>query len=161
MATIAAVVATYNRPDLLTKRALASIAEQSRPPDLLIVVDDSDFDVRPKTKATVETFEASSLRVIYLENRRTPGASGAWNTGLYELQRIAPTSFVAILDDDDMWDPQYLERCETEAVSRNMDMVATGIVFNRSGGEEPLLLRSPETLKGRRSSGTQSSHTRL
>ena len=147
MSTIAAVVATYNRPGLLARRALASIAGQSRPPDLLIVVDDSDFDVRPKIKAAVEAFEASSFRVIYLENRRTPGASGAWNTGLYELQRIAPTSFVAILDDDDMWEPSYLKRCEIEASTRSLDMVATGIVFNRTLEDHTILLRSPESLE--------------
>ena len=84
--------------------------------------------------------------MIYLENRRTPGASGAWNTALCELRRIAPSSFVAILDDDDMWEPSYLKRCEIEASTRSLDMVATGIVFNRSRGEESLLLRSPESL---------------
>jgi len=45
---IAAVVATHNRADLLAERALASVAGQSRRPDFLIVVDDSDEDKRPR-----------------------------------------------------------------------------------------------------------------
>jgi len=146
MPTIATVVATYNRPGLLAKRALKSIASQSRPSDILIVVDDSDSEIRRLNRRVVDEFEGGDIQVIYLENRRTPGASGAWNTALRELQRIAPSSFVAILDDDDMWEPNYLERCKNEAVTRNLDMVATGIVFNRSGEEESLLLRSPESL---------------
>ena len=146
MSTIAAVVATYNRPGLLASRALTSISNQSRPPDTLIVVDDSDYDIRPLNRRVVDEFESGSIQVIYIENRRTPGASGAWNTALYELRRIAPSSFVAILDDDDMWEPDYVERCENEAVLRDLDMMAAGIVFNRSGGEESLLLRSPDRL---------------
>ena len=147
MSTIAAVVATYNRPGLLAKRALKSIAEQSHPPDILIVVDDSDYNIRRLNRRIVDEFESGGIQVIYIENRRTPGASGAWNTALHELQRIAPASFVAILDDDDMWEPHYLERCENEAELRNLDMVATGIVFNRSVEKESLLLRSPESLE--------------
>ena len=46
MLTIAAVIATYNRPELLTKRALASVAAQTRLPDCVIVVDDSHADIR-------------------------------------------------------------------------------------------------------------------
>ena len=147
MPSIAAIVATYNRPGLLASRALISIASQSRPLDTLIVVDDSDHDIRPLNRRVVDEFESGSTQVIYIENRRTPGASGAWNTTLYELHRIAPSSYVAILDDDDMWEPNYLERCEIEASTRNLDMVAAGIVFNRSEGQNSILLRSPESLE--------------
>ena len=146
MPSVAAVVATYNRPGLLARRALASIAEQTRLPDILMVVDDSDADIRPANRAVVDGFARADVQVIYFENRRTPGASGAWNTALYELWRISPSSFVAVLDDDDMWEPTYLERCEQEALTRNLDMVASGIVFNLSGERDPLLLRSPESL---------------
>ena len=86
------------------------------------------------------------VQVIYLENQRTPGASGAWNTALHEIGRVAPSTFAAILDDDDMWEPEYLERCEKEAQARNLDMVAAGIVYNHSGDEESVLLRSQMAL---------------
>ena len=146
MSSLATVVATYNRPGLLARRALASIANQTRLPDILIVVDDSTADIRPSNKAVVDRVRCEDVEVIYLENRRTSGASGAWNTAFYELQRIEPSSFVAILDDDDMWERDYLERCEKEASARNLDMVASGIVFNRSGEQDSILLRSPESL---------------
>jgi len=45
---IAAVIATRNRADLLADRALASVAGQVRPPDFLIVADDSDAQERPR-----------------------------------------------------------------------------------------------------------------
>ena len=52
MPSIAAVVATHNRPELLANRSLASIASQTRLPDYLIVVDDSDLDAR-RTNAEI------------------------------------------------------------------------------------------------------------
>ena len=146
MSSLAAVVATYNRPGLLASRALGSIANQTRPPDILIVVDDSAADMRPRNRVVVDGLVCEGVQVIYIENRRTPGASGAWNTALHELGRIAPSAFVAILDDDDMWEPDYLERCEQEAQARNLDMVAAGIFYNHSGEQDSVLLRSPDSL---------------
>ena len=146
MFSLAAVVATYNRPGLLAGRALASIANQTRSPDILIVVDDSAADIRPKNRTVVDGLACEGTRVIYLENRRTSGASGAWNTALDEIGRIAPSAFVAILDDDDMWEPDYLERCEKEAQARTLDMVAAGIVYNHSEEQDSVLLRSPDGL---------------
>ena len=147
MIFIAAIIATYNRPELLAQRALKSISSQTRPPDLLMVVDDSSSDVRPMNQTVVNSFSAEYAKTIYLENARTPGACGAWNTALFELQRIEPSAFAAVLDDDDMWEPTYLQRCEQAALERNLDMVAAGIVYNESVEEVGLSFTSPERLK--------------
>ena len=132
MIFIAAIIATYNRPELLKQRALLSLSLQMRPPDLLMVVDDSSSDLRPMNRAVVTSFSAEYPQTIYLENVRTPGACGAWNTALFELQHINPSAFAAVLDDDDMWEPTYLQRCEQSVLERNLDMVAAGIVYNHS-----------------------------
>ena len=126
--TIAAVVATHNRPHLLATRSLASIAKQTRLPDLLVVVDDSNAQTRQANRDVLSNFRASGFNAVYLENSRTPGASGAWNTALVEIQRIAPTAFAAILDDDDAWDSDYLRLCERAALDGGLDMVAAGIL---------------------------------
>ena len=146
MIFIAAIVATHNRPELLTRRALTSISRQIRQPDLLMVVDDSASEMRPKNKAVVREFSLTSPQTIYLENARTPGACGAWNTALYELQHIDPSAFAAVLDDDDVWEPTYLQRCEQAVVKESLDMVASGIVYNVSEEEEGLPFTSPERL---------------
>ena len=146
MIFIAAIVATYNRPELLTRRALTSISRQTRRPDLLIVVDDSAPEIRSRNRAAVTEYSLTSPRTIYLENTRTPGACGAWNTALYELQRIDPSAFAAVLDDDDMWEPTYLQRCAQAVVKESLDMVASGIVYNVSEEEEGLPFTSPERL---------------
>ena len=149
MPSIAAVVATHNRPDLLEKRSLASIVLQTRPADYLVVVDDSDMETRPANGGIVARLGLPRTRVFYLENRRTPGASGAWNTALSHLQEVDPSVFIAILDDDDAWTPTYLEQCERAVLERDLDMVASGLVFIRSQGSDGDLLDPPGSLDAR------------
>ncbi len=132
MSSIAAVVATCNRPDLLANRALSSIFRQTRPPDYLLVVDDSDVDIRRANAAIVAGHKATDVEIRYFENRRTPGASGAWNTALAYLQATDPAAFVAILDDDDAWAASYLEQCEKAVSEQGLDMVAAGLVYHES-----------------------------
>ena len=147
MSSIAAVVATHNRPELLAGRALASIAGQTRRPDCLIVVDDSDPEFRRANAEVVSGLSISGIRKIYLENRRTPGASGAWNTALNHLHGIDPAAFVAILDDDDSWAETYLERCEQAIMEKGLDMVAAGLVFHRYQDTETRIYHPPFSLE--------------
>ena len=149
MLSIAAVIATHNRPELLAERALASISQQTRLPDHLVVVDDSGLEARPGNADIVAGLEIPGTRVFYVENRRTPGASGAWNTALSYLQRMDPAIYVAILDDDDSWAPAYLEKCERAVLERGLDMVAAGLVMHHSSGRAAELLDPPVALSGR------------
>ena len=131
---IATVVATYNRPALLANRSLPSISSQTRPPDFLVVVDDSDENGRRLNEEITTEFSSPRTRTVYLDNCRTPGASGAWNTALAWLWSHAPDAYVAILDDDDAWAPSYLERCEAAAIGQDLDMVVAGLVRHESVG---------------------------
>ena len=146
MTRIAAVVATHNRPQLLAKRALESIAGQSRLPDFLIVVDDSDLDLRPTNKQIVADFRAEGMKTVYLQNYRTPGAAGAWNTALAWLQGAESSAFVAILDDDDAWAPTYLEQCEAAMTEGDLEMVAAGVIYHKSLEHDGWPLSIPERL---------------
>ena len=147
MPSIAAVVATHNRPELLAGRALASIAGQTRRPDCLIVVDDSDAEFRRANAEVVSALHIPDTRTIYLENRRTPGASGAWNTALIHLYEIDPAAFVAVLDDDDLWAETYLERCEQAIMENGLGMVAAGLVFHRYQDTETQIYHPPFSLE--------------
>ena len=147
MPSIAAVVATHNRPELLAGRALASIAGQTHRPDYLVVVDDSDADIRPANAEVVSSLSIPGTSKIYLENRRTPGASGAWNTALIHLYEIDPAAFVAILDDDDSWAATYLEYCEQAIEENGLDMVAAGLVFHRFQDTEAKVYHPPVSLE--------------
>ena len=140
MPPIAVVIATCNRPQLLAERSLSSVIRQTRPPDLLIVVDDSQPHVRLSNREAVSHIP----NTIYMENSRTSGAAGAWNTALSYLQNAEPSAFVALLDDDDSWDPYYLQRCEKASSKYNLDMAASGITYH--GPDAQKLLDPPDRL---------------
>ncbi len=146
MIKIAAVIATHSRPGLLANRALASVEVQTRPPDYLLVVDDSGSQMRFANKEVIAGFGAGGVTTVYLENRRTPGLSGACNSALSWLQSVEPEVFVASLDDDDMWEPVYLERCEEAVVRQGLDMVAAGIVYHSSFDDSGGYLDIPDRL---------------
>src|SRR5581483_7648961 len=95
--TISVVIPTHNRA-LLLQRALRSVVAQSRPPDEILVVDDGSTD---DTAEVVRRFE--SVTYLHQENA---GASAARNHGV----SVACGDFIAFLDSDDVWFPEYLER---------------------------------------------------
>jgi 2-polyprenyl-3-methyl-5-hydroxy-6-metoxy-1,4-benzoquinol methylase/GT2 family glycosyltransferase len=142
---IVALVATKDRPGLLVSRSLASISEQRHRCDHVLVVDDaSSADPLPELRA----FEkASGLEVSALRNRRTHGAAGAWNTGLDHLARSHsdPTAvFVAFLDDDDAWGPDYLGEV-ARLISAGGEVIASA--FHRiAHGEADELVDPPHEL---------------
>ncbi len=147
--TVAALIATAHRTELLKRRALPSIERQSRPPSRMIVVDDSGGDAAAEqTEGLVLGWRPAGVAVDFLRNRRTKGAAGAWNSGLDHLLRTCDDPgrlYVAILDDDDLWEPSHLQRCLEAAESRDLDMVAAG--FQRiEEGAEPRLVTPPWSL---------------
>lgn len=145
---VVALVATRDRPALL-RRALASVAAQTRPPDALILVED-ERDPGPEVRrAVVDAALPSGVDVIVLGNRRTPGAAGAWNAGLDEAtRRFAPAEavYVAVLDDDDWWDRGHLAACLAQAVAHDLDMVAPGIVRHDDAHPDGLVQEPPAAL---------------
>ena len=142
-AAVAILVATANRPELLA-RALRSIERQILPPVHVVVVDDSDDEFRAPTKQLVEQHP----NVKYLRNSRSKGAAGAWNDGLDYLLRVTPDPrqlYVAILDDDDEWEPEHLQTCFSTAASRQFDIVAAQLWRHEDGAPKKLRI-PPERL---------------
>ena len=147
---VAVLVATANRSRLLASRALPSIESQTRTPSRVVVVDDSRTDVAAqRTGQAVRAWQPAGIVVDLLRNRRTRGAAGAWNSGLDHLLRTGgdPTRLhVAILDDDDRWEPDHLERCLALAESRRLDAVAAPFLRIEEGAE-PRPVIPPRSLR--------------
>ena len=149
---VVAVVATCNRHAMLATRSLPSIRAQTKSPDVVVVVDDSIPALRRANAALVRSHKGSDSEIVYLENERTPGASGTWNTALDYLANTEEDHravFVAVLDDDDSWSPEYLERCIASSVTHELDMVATGLHRFESNQKTPLSIEAPDTLLSR------------
>lgn len=97
------VIPAYNASAFITQ-TLASVAQQTLLPASIIVVDDGSVD---DTAELVRHFadEHPSLKIALLSHSNK-GASGARNAGL----KVATSEFVALLDADDLWEPDKLER---------------------------------------------------
>lgn len=148
--SVAVLIATKDRYDLLTTRAIPSVVRQTRRPDLLVIVDDSSPDIRTQNATYVASLSIQDCEVLYVENRRSEGASGSWNTGIdtYLSKVKQPESaYIAILDDDDSWLPTYLELCCRSAFENHLDMVAADFRRFEVVGSDPLIIKGADELK--------------
>ena len=128
---VGVLIATCDRHQMLKNRSVASVLNQTFQPDYIVVVDDSKDDKeRLKNKNYIQSLQVDGARIDYLSNSRTKGASGAWNTGIFHLASICKSmdsTFLAILDDDDEWTPEYISQCVDVAKDGQNDMVAADI----------------------------------
>lgn len=104
MVKVSVCVTTYNRATLLD-HTLRSLADQTRPPDELIVSDNCSSDNTPEV---VDKWKTQFRRFIYNRNTRNLYMPGNLNAGL----KLATGKYVANLHDADVFDPTLLEKWE-------------------------------------------------
>lgn len=97
MATVSAVIPTWNRADLL-QSILSNLRVQSRPPDQVIVVDNGSTDA---TQIVAREFGVDLC--VFPENR---GFAAAVNEGIKQ----AKSEWILILNNDVVLEPEWLER---------------------------------------------------
>lgn len=116
---ISVAMCTYNGEKFLAQQ-LASIAQQSRPPDELVVCDDASTD---RTVAMVREFAHSvHYPVRVFENERNLGVAANFERAL----RLCEGDLIALCDQDDIWYPIRLERSEQELLAHP----EAGLVFS-------------------------------
>lgn len=119
MTTVAVIIPTHNRPNLLPV-AVRSVLSQAVPPNVTVrtvIVDDaSDPPARATLGAVVD-------EVIILRNEQPRGPAAARNQGVAAID----ADLVAFLDDDDRWLPGKLQAC-LAAFNAHPDAV---LVFHR------------------------------
>lgn len=127
------IIPTRERPESL-KLALDSVALQTLRPDIVLIVAEPN-DKTIKSVETICDHFSLNLNVVLVPNTRSSNLSGAINSGLAYLLaggfNLVET-YVAILDDDDKWDSEYLETCFVTATQDNCDWVYAGIVRHES-----------------------------
>jgi GT2 family glycosyltransferase len=99
--TVAAVVVTYNRRELLA-RCLAALEAQTRRPDRVVVVDNASTDGTAELLAGHEGLEVHRLE-------RNSGSSGGFAAGI-DAARRGEADWLWIMDDDAEPRPDALER---------------------------------------------------
>jgi len=131
MTTVSVVVPTFNREHFIEK-CIISVLRQTKKPNEIIVVDDGSTD---QTWSALKLLGFSdsmlndiSLRYIYQKNK---GVSAARNLGI----QASKYRFIALLDSDDIWLEQKLERQMAELMQQrgNYRLSHTEEIWCRNG----------------------------
>lgn len=128
MTTISCIVPTHSRPDLL-REALRSIANQTALSSVeeVLVVDDLD---EPETDLVVRQAIELGLPARRIVNAGS-GASASRNLGA----AAATGTVLAFLDDDDLWDADYLQQSIDRLATTRADMVVASLDVLEVSGE--------------------------
>ena len=121
--TVSAVVTTYNQASYIVA-TLESVLGQTYPPYEVIVVDDGSTDETP------ERIGRFGERVRYIR-QANQGVAASRNTGVAH----ARGDYIALLDGDDLWEPEKLAVQITAAhdFPQSGLIVANGVEFDDSG----------------------------
>lgn len=121
---VSVILPTHERPEYL-RRAVESVLAQTYDCLELIVVDDHSSTPAHQVLADVSFDSLVDVRhVRHSENR---GANAARNNGI----RAATGTYIAFLDDDDLWEPEKIERqveCFEDA-GPDVGVVYTGVKY--------------------------------
>lgn len=131
-ATVAVIIPTYNRADLVTQ-AIDSVLNQTRVPDEIIVVDDGSTD------DTWQRLQGYSSPVIAIRHDTNKGRSAARNTGILR----STADLLCFLDSDDLLTPRSIEvRANWLEVHREYG-AAYGTAQEIDANGQPLSSKSP------------------
>lgn len=111
---VSVILTCYNREKEIV-RALNSVKTQAYDNLEIIVVDDASSD---KSCEAISTINDSRIRLLIHDINK--GQNAAINTGL----RFAKGQFIAFLDSDDIWFPEYLSLM-VDSFSENIGFVYT------------------------------------
>lgn len=123
---ISIIMAAYNAEKTI-ELAIESVLNQTYSNFELLVINDCSKD---RTAKLVEAFSAKDNRVRLISNEKNCGVSYTRKHGLEE----AKGPWIAILDSDDAWAPEKLEK-QIELQNRtNAELLFTGSAFMNSEG---------------------------
>lgn len=130
MSKVTVIIPTYNSGSSLPL-SMNSAFRQTYPPLEIIVVDDGSED---NTQELVRRYRGQ-VRYVRQENQ---GQGAARNKGL----AIAKGDYIAFLDADDYWKPEFLENClEFLGHHEGVVAVSTALIIKNHKGEEEIAPR--------------------
>lgn len=115
-ATVSVIMAVYNTPFHLVKRAIDSVLNQTFQDFNLMIVDDgSDHD--PYNRI-INYVEKNKQKITYLRHENC-GQSESVNIGIVQSK----SKYITMLDSDDEYKPHHLEACIKEM--QHADLIAS------------------------------------
>ena len=124
---ISIIMAAYNAEKTI-EQAINSVLSQTYPDFELLVVNDCSTD---KTAMLAEAIVKKDDRIRLISNEKNSGVSYTRKHGLEE----ASGEWVAILDSDDAWAPEKLEKQIKLQKKTNADLLFTGSAFMDADGK--------------------------
>jgi succinoglycan biosynthesis protein ExoO len=127
--TVSVIIPAYNIASIIA-RAIESAAAQSARPLEIIVIDDASTDDTASVVSAMAN-RIPGVRLVSCPSNRGP--AGARNLGIAE----ARGDWVALLDGDDAWKPERLERLTAVGEAARADFVADNqVLYDISEGKE-------------------------
>lgn len=119
-----AVIPTRNRPNDLVK-AVISICYQTKPPDELIIVDQS-VDDQSRILVEKQMLKFESIKLIYIHDSLI--------SGLVDAKRVAAErargDIVCFLEDDVILEPEFIEQIELGFINQPEMVGCCGVITN-------------------------------
>lgn len=131
---VSVIVPTYNSEKFIA-RAIESVLQQTYPNVEVIVVDDASQD---NTLEVIEGYCSDRLKLLV--NDRNQGPSYSRNRAI----EVANGEWIALLDSDDWFAGDRLEKLLQVAQSENADFVVDDLYFITEGAEKPWTTRFSE-----------------
>lgn len=140
---ISILMAAYNAARII-EEAITSVLCQSFGAFELIVIDDCSTDL---TREIVKKLQEKDDRIILLSQDKNSGVSAARKRGL----EIARGEWIAILDSDDQWEPEKLEKQLQLSEKTGAKLVFTSSGFmDEQGKRIDWILHAPKRLNYRK-----------
>ena len=140
MTRVAAVLVTSNSERWL-EPTLASVRDQDRPADAIVIVDDASSD---GTRAVIDRVLGERARVVASRARSTDKTSRIAANFRQGLQEVRDCGIAVLGDHDDVWHPQRIaHQVEVLDVWRDIELLASdGRLVDVDGAPVPGSLRT-------------------
>ena len=140
------IIPTSGRPGF-AKLALESVILQSAIPSVVLVVYENPDDI---SSVNVVMGQNKALPILTIRNERTHNLAGALNQGILHLLflKFEPDdTLISFLDDDDTWEPGYLEKVRELAVKEKLSMAYSGLIRHETSDSGGILLDIPKNIE--------------
>lgn len=132
MTKVSVIIPTYGNP-LFLSETIQSVINQTLSEWELIIVDDNnpESESRLQTQQLVKPFTETDNRITYICHEHNKNGAAARNTGF----AVAKGKYIALLDSDDLYMPERLEKCfnTMESAPEEIAGVYTGCEFRSKG----------------------------
>lgn len=132
-------MAAYNAEKTIAK-SIESVLEQTYENFELLIINDNSKD---DTKEIIELYQQRDKRIILINNNVNRGVSYTRHIGLMQ----AKGEYLAILDSDDSWQKDKLQKQVDLIWSKNAKLVFTGVSFiDENNIKKTWIMRIPESI---------------